>query len=227
MIALRWNIAQTFERLWWHNYLSGKDKAHYLSWKKSYWERVLHQVYDIIGHEKSADLRNKRLQTLDAGCGPSGIFLNLWQHQVDALDPLMDHYLQEHQLFKLTDYPNVRFMEGTLENFSRRETYDFIFCMNCINHVNDIGVCLQNMHEALKNEGFLVMTVDAHKYGIAKRMLNSIPADALHPYQLNADDYIGLLETKFLGSKAKISFVKRGQLFDHRLLAIQKSSLSS
>lgn len=227
MIGLRWNIAQAFERLWWHNYLSGKDKSHYLSWKKNYWERVLHQVYDIIGHERSADFRNKSLQVLDAGCGPSGIFLNLGRHQVDALDPLMDLYLQEHQLIKRADYPDVRFIEGMLENFLRRETYDFIFCMNCINHVHDIGRCLQNMHEALKNEGFLVMTVDAHKYRIARRMLKAIPADALHPYQLNADDYIRLLETKFRASKAKIRLVKRGQLFDHCLLAIQKSCLSS
>jgi len=221
MIALRWNIAQSFERLWWQNYLSGTDKHRYLSWKKNYWEDVLQQVFEWTGHEHAADFKNRSLQVLDAGCGPSGIFLNLPQHQVDALDPLMHQYLQEHQLIERQDYPNVGFMRGKLEDFSRKAAYDYVFCMNCINHVNDIGMCLENMFAALKDKGFLVITVDAHKYSIVNRVLSAIPADVLHPYQLSVDDYTHLLEDKFKTSAAK-KLIKAGLLFDHYLIMVQK-----
>jgi hypothetical protein len=71
------------------------------------------------------------------------------------------------------------------------------------------------------------MTVDAHKYAIAKRVLGAIPADVLHPYQLNADDYIRLVETRFRVSKAKMRLVKTGLLFDHCLIMAQKRCLPS
>ena len=135
MISLRWNIAQSFERQWWRNYLSGKDRHLYLDWKKNYWENILEQTFDLIG-KRIADFNYSSLRILDAGCGPAGIFLNLRLHKVDALDPLVNQYLEKHQLIDRADYPNTRFIQGKLESFISSGTYDYIFCMNCINHVN-------------------------------------------------------------------------------------------
>lgn len=222
MIALRWNIAQSFERLWWQNYLSRRDKRHYLSWKKNYWEKVLHKVFELTGEEKAAVFKNETLQILDAGCGPSGIFLNLKQHRVDALDPLMNQYLEKHQFVDKAEYPNVRFMQGKLENFLRNGIYDYVFCMNCINHVDDIGRCLANMFAALKNNGVLALTVDTHKYEPLKALLKIVPADILHPYQWNLEQYSRAIRHHFRDDAIRHRLLKRGAFFDHYMLVVQK-----
>ena len=46
--TLRWRIAQTFEARWWKKYLSHKDVATYLEWKRGYWNNVLNLLKDSI-----------------------------------------------------------------------------------------------------------------------------------------------------------------------------------
>ena len=222
MIALRWNIAQAFERLWWRNYLSGKDPQHYLAWKKDYWEKLLQQVYDITDESAPKSFNRQSLNVLDAGCGPAGIFLNLQNHRVDAIDPLVRRYLDELHLIDRKDFPHVNFISGNLEGISSATQYDWIFCMNCINHVKDIELCLKNISAALKKEGFFVMTVDTHKHWLAKPLLNTMPIDVLHPYQLSLDDYIRLIEKKFSKGIIRNRLLKRGVMFDYYLVVVQK-----
>ncbi len=223
MIALRWNIAQFFERLWWQNYLRAKDNHRYLEWKRNYWQKILQQVFELMDDKTvKENFKNNSLDILDAGCGPAGIFLNLENHRVDAMDPLVEKYLGGLRLIERPDFPRVNFIPQQLENFPAPEKYDFIFCMNCINHVKDMEVSLKNLSTSLKHQGFLVVTVDAHNYNIVKSLLQMIPADILHPCQLRLQDYAEAITKTLKTKNLKRSLLKQGILFNHYLMVAQK-----
>ncbi len=82
-MALRWNIAQAAEIRWWQSYLRNKPVKEYLDWKTAYWRDFLDHLELNIEGSKSI---------LDAGCGPAGRFTILKDHQVTAIDPLLEKY---------------------------------------------------------------------------------------------------------------------------------------
>ena len=140
-MKLRWKIAQWFEQRWWKNYLSNKNKEEYLVWKKRYWENILSKIPVEIKINSSKII-------CDAGCGPAGIFIALPDNKIIAVEPLILQYEKQTSFFKRSDYPNTTFIQSTIEEFQTREVlktaqilpekYDFVFCMNAINHVHEI-----------------------------------------------------------------------------------------
>lgn len=185
-MKFRWKIAQFFEARWWHSYLHGKTKEDYLAWKKQYWRAFLEQA----GLETAPSGR-----VLDAGCGPAGIFICLDQAaRVTALDPLLPTYRQlwdsPHELL----FPEVQFVATPLEDFQAAEPYDLVFCLNVINHVADLDVCLKKLKELTRPKGTLVLAVDTHNYLFFKWLFQLIPGDILHPQQLDLAGYTQRLE---------------------------------
>ena len=86
---LRWKIAQAAEIRWWQRYLKNKDTGDYATWKKAYWTKLLSE----IGLSALLNPNTAAQKILDAGCGPAGIFMVLTpQHQLTALDPLLNDY---------------------------------------------------------------------------------------------------------------------------------------
>ena len=83
--TIKWNIAQKAELKWWQQYLKGKDVEAYHTWKRAYWQGILDKIAG------SAPIR-EGMSILDAGCGPAGMFMQLPNCNVDALDPLLDKY---------------------------------------------------------------------------------------------------------------------------------------
>ena len=115
-------------------YLKNKDTTEYAAWKTQYWRNLLLEIGLL--HENNAAVDNK---ILDAGCGPAGIFMIFDKNQlVDALDPLIDEYEATLPHFKRAFYPNVRFLNQPLEELNAKNTYDYIFCLNAINHVSNL-----------------------------------------------------------------------------------------
>jgi 2-polyprenyl-6-hydroxyphenyl methylase/3-demethylubiquinone-9 3-methyltransferase len=177
----KWRLAQTLEYKWWQNYLHKQDADAYLEWKANYWQDILQTIstYIPLPYEKTI---------LDAGCGPAGIFISLEGNSVDALDPLLDKYTSlEH--FQPARFPYTTFINTPLEAWKPLRKYDYIFCMNAINHVNDIDACYDNLAGALKQGGYLVISTDAHRYNILKKVFQYLPGDALHPVQLSIEEY--------------------------------------
>ena len=72
---------------------------------------------------------------LDLGCGPAGIFIALTNNTVIGVDPLIEEYKKENLFFNWEDYPRAGFIKSTIEDFKPAMQYDFVFCMNAINHV--------------------------------------------------------------------------------------------
>ena len=122
------------------------------------------------------------------GRGPAGVFLRFFdKYKVDAIDPLVEDYEKKLALFTKTDYPRVTFHSVTLENYETpKKILNACFCMNAINHVSDINMAFDKLRGFTKNNGYLLITIDAHNNNLFKHLfLSLIPADVLHPHQYN------------------------------------------
>jgi len=194
-MSLRWKIAQNIELKWWKNYLKGKSPEDYLVWKKDYWRKTLKQL--------KIELK-PGLKVLDAGCGPAGIFTILDQQRVTALDPLLNKYAKELPHFDPSKYNYCLFVNQSLEEYITQEPFDLIFCINAINHVDDISKAIKNLALNLRPGGKLIMTIDAHNYSLLKKIFQCIPGDILHPHQYDLADYQSMTEAagfKIISSK--------------------------
>ncbi|MBC8046677.1 MAG: methyltransferase domain-containing protein [Fimbriimonadaceae bacterium] len=212
--TLKWNIAQKAELRWWENYLKVKDVEQYHIWKKKYWQKLL----DLIALTCPV---SQDMHVLDAGCGPSGIFMNLEKCHVFALDPLLDAYDKNLQHFKKSNFPYVKFYSMPLEKFSSGKKYDIVFCMNAINHVSDLKGCYDLLADHVKPGGKLVVTIDAHNYSFFKNLFRIIPGDILHPHQYDLEEYEAFLTDrnfKILQSEN----LKQKFFFDHYIQVAEK-----
>lgn len=206
----RWKTAQYFEKRWWKRYLKQKPKDQYLTWKKAYWKNFLNDYQDVI-----PVLDGTRV--LDAGCGPAGIFTVLEKSNVTALDPLLHDYDNELDHFNFNDYPAIDFIESKIENLNENGQFETIFCMNAINHVQDIRRALVVLSRCLTPGGSLVITVDAHKYKFLQSMFRFIPGDILHPHQFDQSGYVGLCVEAGLEVQQTVK-LQKGNIFDYLML---------
>jgi len=180
-MSLKWKIAQAAEIKWWNHYLKNKEKSSYYDWKSSYW-------LDFLG-DIDCQLPDNRSKILDAGSGPAGIFTILSDHDVVAVDPLLDKYSTSLEQFDENDFEYVRFITSTIERIHMDQQFDMVFCLNCINHVSSIQSSLRNLFNALKPGGKIILSTDAHNSNFLKSIFQLIPGDILHPHQYNIDEY--------------------------------------
>lgn len=186
--TLKWNIAQKAEIQWWQNYLKGKDVNAYHTWKKNYWQNILQTIESVCPIIPG-------MQVLDAGCGPAGIFMNLSECAVDAMDPLLDSYEKSLPHFKRNNYPWVQFTNSPMEQFIASKQYDIVFCMNAINHVIDMEYSYKLLGKWVKPGGRLVITIDAHNHRFFKYLFRLVPGDILHPHQYDLTEYRKFITT--------------------------------
>ena len=209
----RWHIAQFFEIRWWQRYLKHRDKSAYLNWKRGYWRDFL---------QKSGLQVPPGARVLDAGCGPAGIFMILEEQLVDALDPLLGHYEKSLPHFRRSDYPQVRFFEAPLESFFPDDHYDFVFCLNAINHVADLPCCLDRLAALTRPGGLLALSVDAHNHALLKHLFRLAPADILHPHQHDLSEYREMLGNRGFQVTDAI-LIKEEAIFNYHLLLARKA----
>lgn len=211
----KWKLAQKLEFIWWKRYLQDKDPDTYLDRKKRYWQDLLARMspwLPLPGNQ----------QILDAGCGPAGIFLVLEGNQVDAIDSLLGKYEQLSH-FQPKNVPWTRFRTLSMEDLDETEKYDVIFCMNAINHVRNLPLCYDKLVKALKPEGYLVVSTDAHRNRFLKKLFQLLPGDMLHPVQLDIREYENFLtERKMHILKSFLS--KREPIFDYYVTVSQKKA---
>jgi 2-polyprenyl-3-methyl-5-hydroxy-6-metoxy-1,4-benzoquinol methylase len=203
---LKWKIAQKLEYKWWQKYLRTKNVEEYLTSKSAYWDAILKSIAPFLTVQGQQ-------QILDAGCGPAGIFMVLKGNHVTAVDPLLHKYA-ELPHFNASDYPWVNFLHQPLETFQQKETFDIIFCINAINHVNDIELCYDRLVAALKPGGVMVISVDCHRSNVLKKIFQLLPGDMLHPVQLNLVEYNQKLIKRGMHVLNDILY-KREPIFDY------------
>lgn len=210
----RWQIAQAAEIRWWKNYLRSKTPEDYLRQKEAYWQRVLRKLELPI---KPSDL------LLDAGCGPAGIFIHFRENPVDAVDPLLEQYAAQLPHFQPSAYPNTRFIAQPLEQWIPERKYDYVFCLNAINHVADLQKSLDHVCAALKPDGQLIISVDAHNYSFFKFVFQQIPGDILHPHQYDLQEYKQMILKRGFELKQE-SCLKQNFFFNYYILVLQATS---
>jgi 2-polyprenyl-6-hydroxyphenyl methylase/3-demethylubiquinone-9 3-methyltransferase len=210
----RWNAAQFAERKWWQNYLKNKDIPAYLTWKKEYWQSLLQKSTHYFSLAATDRI-------LDAGCGPAGMFMLFDDHPTVAFDPLIDQYEQDLPHFKKSMYPHVQFVNAGLEDFTTKEKFSVLFCMNAINHVHDIGKSFDNLIACAEKNANIVITIDAHNHSTFKHLFRLLPGDILHPHQYDLNEYQNMLTQRgceLLGTE----LLKHEFFFDHYLLVAKK-----
>ena len=212
-MEIRWKIAQYFEAWWWKRYLSKKPVEEYLKWKEAYWQSFLMR-------EKIEVSPTERI--LDAGCGPVGIFIMFPKNEITAIDPLLEKYETELPHFKQDHYPNVVFKKNKLEQFETKNNFDKIFCLNAINHVDNLKNSLKKLCGALNEKGTIYLSIDVHNFLFFKKLFRLIPGDILHPHQLDLKEYILLLKKNGIKIN-KISLLKKGFVFNYHLIIGQKT----
>lgn len=213
MHKVKWRIAQFLEYLWWRKYLLKKDKHQYLDKKKAYWINVISSFSDVFQITPGQRI-------LDAGCGPAGIFTVLDKNVVTAIDPLLNRY-DSLQVFDRHDYGWVEFVNTPIESFSSTEKFDVIFCLNAINHVADIDLCYDRLFEALSDNGVLIVSTDAHRSMLLKKIFQLLPGDLLHPVQLDIDEYNQKLRERNAVLLKCIEY-KKGNIFNYYISVARK-----
>jgi 2-polyprenyl-3-methyl-5-hydroxy-6-metoxy-1,4-benzoquinol methylase len=212
---LKWRLAQKLEYKWWQRYLKKKNTEEYLQWKIQYWQKVLSEISKYIPVPVGKHI-------LDAGCGPAGIFIVLKENTVDAIDPLLDHYRNlPHFMPERSIW--TQFENSPIESLAEVEKYDVIFCMNAINHVNDISLCYDNLVRILKPNGYMIISTDAHSHPLLKRIFQWIPGDVLHPVQLDNDEYNAFLTDRNMEILQSILY-KKGNIFDYYITIAKKAA---
>lgn len=211
--SMKWRLAQFLEIRWWQQYLRKKGKNTYLEAKRAYWRRVLDRL-DLHLPEAA--------RVLDAGCGPAGIFMILSRHEVVAIDPLLAAYAEKLAHFSPEDYPRVHFETTMLEAYQAPKPFDYVFCLNVINHVADLRAGIAVLAKATKPEGKLIISIDTHRFWGLKWLFRLLPGDALHPHQHSLADYQAILGQQNFSLQQKVK-LKPGWIFDYWILVLEKA----
>lgn len=204
----------------------------YLTWKRAYWGDFLGRieltqllsppekgVAPVITTRNLAEELQAQRRVLDAGCGPAGIFLVLEACNVDAVDPLLDRYRQLPH-FQPNAAGWVSWFAQPLETFAPTTGYDYVFCLNVINHVRDVGQVLRVLAKALRPDGRLILSVDAHRYQSLKAIFSAVPGDVLHPHQFDLEDYEKLCRESGLEVCKRLCF-KQESIFSYWVLTLK------
>jgi SAM-dependent methyltransferase len=208
----RWKIAQYFEALWWRLYLFGKSEEDYLKWKKSYWQDFL---------KKNEIAVNAGDRIIEIGSGPAGIFMMFPGHQVTAVEPLLAKYKKLLSHFGGGEPGHVDFVEMPFEQYQSGSTFDKVFCLNVINHVSDLPVCMRKLYDLTEPGGQLFISVDAHRRAFLKNIFRRIPWDILHPQQHALSDYQAMLTVKGFTIE-RVELVRSEWIFNYYLIIAKK-----
>ncbi len=212
MAKLRWKIAQAAEIRWWQSYLAKRSKPDYLSWKKDYWQKLLDKLKVPV---------NPSDQILDAGCGPAGIFMIFSGLEVDAVDPLLDDYAVKLEHFQPHEYPWTAFHSVGLEHYDTAKKYDKVFCLNAINHVEDLDQSFDRLVELTKPGGMLIVSIDAHNHQWLKKIFRLLPGDILHPHQYDLSEYEEMLKQRGCEIESTL-LIDEARIFNYYTLIAKK-----
>jgi SAM-dependent methyltransferase len=213
---MRWNIAQFFELIWWQQYLRKRSVDEYLAWKKKYWTDFLTAI-----KEPSFDYYDARLRVLDLGCGPAGIFIN-YPFPITAVGPLLAQYEQKITHFSKQKYPHISFIESTIENFESHQKYDLVFCINCVNHVIELEKTFQKLYDVTEDNGYCIVSIDAHKHQVLRSIFSIIPGDILHPHQHTKSEYTQIIRKNRFTITKEVC-LKSELIFDYYVFVLRKS----
>lgn len=187
-----------------------------MEWKKNYWKAFIKKIHRIPAIPAHCSI-------LDLGCGPAGIFIIFPENPVCAVDPLLNTYEKDLPHFDPKNYPGTEFITSSIEDFVYPGKFDFVFCLNAINHVDKIQKGFEKIATYLHKDSVLILSIDAHNHSFLKKIFQFLPGDILHPHQYDLKDYIQFLDQENLEVMDCIE-MKRAFIFNYYVLTAKKKS---
>lgn len=202
-MAKNWETAQKNEKQFWDNiYLnSEKDiKTH----EPIKIETGLEYLFKNLNRYQLELRHLNGVNIGDLGCGPSGLALgldflrqksSLNETRIFAIDPLMDHY-ESYGLIKSNK--NLIFVPEKGENTGlKKNSLDFVFSLNAIDHVDDPMAVIREVRRILKPSGkFLVSSHVLYRiFATVAPLIKYV--DRNHPHHFTEGYLRKLLEKEF------------------------------
>lgn len=186
----RWQRAQQYERETWLTYgINETDSRNY-------------EFAALLDGYKA--LPKKLGHVIELGCGPFTNWRIIQQghvaNEVILLDPLADDYQSQHPncAYRLGGeidnvYYPVRWVNSTIENYDRSETFDTVVIINVLSHCQDVNKVFDWINTHLKKGGYLVFGEPARDIDVMQVF------DVGHPLSYNQsviDDFLAAYRAK-------------------------------
>ncbi len=76
-----------------------------------------------------------------------------------AIDPTPENVCRGNAYVRETGMTNLLFKTADIEGFEANNAFDLILCTDVLSHVKDQDLLIKNLHQALKDDGFIMATV--------------------------------------------------------------------
>ncbi len=216
--AIRWKIAQQYERKFWQKRTSGQGTradSPDLRWYGWTARQLSRRIDGLMA--KRADGR-----VLEIGAGPAGTICYLdWETKV-AVDPLACFFRGYRQTAGF-DPRHVHFCAAMGEHLPfQDESFDLVIMENVLDHCSDPDAVLLEAHRVLKRSGlFHFMLYVRTRWGLlVRRMMELFHVDRGHPYSFS----VGTIR-QTLGRTFRIVREETPAFFKARILAFRSGRL--
>ncbi|MCH7545013.1 MAG: methyltransferase domain-containing protein [Planctomycetes bacterium] len=177
----KWTLAQKRERHFYETRAASHEGRNevYAEFHAPFWKAILNRLTEL-------DFRDDGYY-VDVGCGPNPIVAFVEHGNRIGVDPLMPFY-QENFVLPEAFQP----FEGTIEELTpiKDGQADVIFSMNNIDHIQNLDQAIATLRRKLRDDGFLVISVNVVGNPIAKLMAKAIDiyrvVDPTHTYHFHS-----------------------------------------
>jgi SAM-dependent methyltransferase len=170
----RWQKALNWEKDFWDHYVSSQRSIEKLAFLKTIAKKILRDGpgdADNYWWAKQFDnysfVPMQLRDVVEFGCGPFTnlrvILKNRKAQHVFASDPLASHYLtyKGYQLAKKWRDREWLIDDHSLEEMPFADSYfDLVVCINVLDHVRDVNLCMRNLIKVVSRNGILVLGQD-------------------------------------------------------------------
>ena len=178
----RWGRAQEYEQAFWRSIAEevahdSLERIDFYSWRAG----ELRKRFEALG---LAELMDGSRRIVELGSGPIGVIGYLPGKSRTAVDPLNRFYADNEHLSRLRN-PDIHYLDAPGEDIPLEdEAWDLVIMENCIDHTQDPGRVMQEIHRLLKPGGTLYLTVNGRsRPGFwVHRLLARLELDPGHPH---------------------------------------------
>lgn len=129
-------------------------------------------VFALIPRDRSYQ------RIMDAGSGPGVLTFQLARLFPDAsvlgVDILDESVRACRAIAEKVGQQNIAFRKDRIENLEQKNTFDLVFCVDILEHLEDDFKALRGLYDAIAGKGILVLHVPAlhRRYPVWKKSLN-------------------------------------------------------